>query len=216
LQFLQHSFKCLIAALEVIHANTTKHMDIKPLNILVKQLGRKERKDWDFSHYRVYIADFGISRNFSTQDHSQTDSPTPRSPLYCAPEVFNRDPRGRAADVFSMGCVFLEMATVLCGLRCEDFSEFRETGNGDGDESFRMNLNRVETWSNEKLSQHPAPHGSVLRRTYDGNLREWLPAFLSMVCENPDMRPTAAALKGDFGTWSCCKRGPEPFESEAN
>lgn len=38
--------------------------------------------------------------------------------MYCAPEVLQENQRrGRAADVFSMSCVFLEISTVLLGPR---------------------------------------------------------------------------------------------------
>ncbi|KAH0559147.1 hypothetical protein GP486_004316 [Trichoglossum hirsutum] len=90
-------FSCLLHALHFVHKNTIKHMDVKPGNILVK-----EHRRYDFG-YQVYIADFGISRSFSEFDHSQTDSDTARSPIYCAPEVYQCAKRGRSADIFSMG-----------------------------------------------------------------------------------------------------------------
>jgi serine/threonine protein kinase len=74
-------FSCLANAMDYICENTTKHMDIKPHNILVKVHPRYT------IHHQVYIADFGIFRHFSSLNHSQTDSEIPRSPKYCAPEV---------------------------------------------------------------------------------------------------------------------------------
>src|SRR6185295_7068579 len=32
---------------------------------------------------------------------------------YCPPEALNQGRRGRASDIFSLGCCFLEMATVM-------------------------------------------------------------------------------------------------------
>jgi hypothetical protein len=79
-QALWGFFGCLTDALQYIHFRATRHLDIKPGNILVKRgLYR--------SGYRVYIADFGISKSFSLLDHSQTDDPIPRTPRYYAPEV---------------------------------------------------------------------------------------------------------------------------------
>ncbi|PVH99773.1 kinase-like protein, partial [Periconia macrospinosa] len=107
-------FKCLASALGYVHSQTTKHLDIKPRNILIKR-----SRDVIFG-YQVYLADFGISRSFSPTDHSQTDAWVGRTAKYCAPEVHWNESHGRSADVFSMGCVFLEMQTVLCGHPLDD------------------------------------------------------------------------------------------------
>jgi hypothetical protein len=92
--------------------------------------------------------------------------------------------------------------------------EFRGAGNSEGDESFRENLSRVATWSNEMLSPYPSPQDRALGSTYDADLREKLPIFLTMVSEHPDERPIATVLGRLFGTGSCCRRDPEPFEIE--
>jgi serine/threonine protein kinase len=90
---------CLISALAYTHSQNTKHMDIKPANILVKKLSKLADTGSVQCLWRVYLADFGLSRNF-TSDNSQTDGPTARTARYCAPEVFLCEARGRAADVF--------------------------------------------------------------------------------------------------------------------
>jgi hypothetical protein len=131
-------FGCLIDALRYIHSQHTRHLDIKPGNILVK------KGPYRFGH-RVYIADFGISKSFSSLDHSQTDDPIPRTPKYCAPEVWERGMYGRAADIFSLGCVFTEMLTTLAGLDLDKFADFRsQSGKGEG--AFRESLNEVTLW----------------------------------------------------------------------
>ncbi|KAF1836863.1 kinase-like protein, partial [Decorospora gaudefroyi] len=99
---------CLTSAVAFIHGRTTKHMDIKPQNILIREIGSSPFDPG----WRVYLADFGLSRSFTSQDHSQTDGPTSRTPRYCAPEVYKSERRGRSADIFSLGCVFLEILTV--------------------------------------------------------------------------------------------------------
>ncbi|KAH7090805.1 kinase-like domain-containing protein, partial [Paraphoma chrysanthemicola] len=101
--FLLRSMGCMASALAYIHHSTTKHMDIKPQNILVRHCEDK------FTSWRIYLADFGLSRSFASQDHSQTDGPTSRTPRYCAPEVYQYESRGRSADIFSLGCVFSEV-----------------------------------------------------------------------------------------------------------
>ncbi len=90
-------FGCLVGAVAYIHKIGIRHRDIKPTNILVKNEG-------------VLLADFGISkmgvgktiRTTAVQARSRTQN-------YCAPEVDNGSTRGRSADIFSLGAVFLEM-----------------------------------------------------------------------------------------------------------
>ncbi|CZT04062.1 uncharacterized protein RCO7_05660 [Rhynchosporium graminicola] len=133
-------FGCLADALRYIHSTARKHLDIKPGNILVRKHPLAKYG------YRVYIADFGISRSFKSLDHSTAkQTPTPTAHLkYCAPEVWEQDVHGRAADVFSLVCVFTEMLTVLCGCKCnvEEFAEFRAR-NTDGNGAYHETIDRV-------------------------------------------------------------------------
>ncbi|KAL2059999.1 hypothetical protein VTL71DRAFT_9821 [Oculimacula yallundae] len=135
-------FGCLADAMRYIHSTARKHLDIKPGNILVRKHPQATYG------YRVYIADFGISRSFKSLDHSQTETHIRRTPKYCAPEVWYQDVHGRAADIFSLGCVFMEMLTVLCGCKCdvEDFAEFRAK-HSDSSGAYHETLHRVDQWS---------------------------------------------------------------------
>jgi len=63
--------------------------------------------------WKMYIADFGIARSYPTLEDSETEGPTMFTRKYAAPEVVDRDTRGLPADIFSLGCVYVEMATVL-------------------------------------------------------------------------------------------------------
>jgi serine/threonine protein kinase len=80
---LRQSCGCLIHALDYIHVIKIKHMDIKPQNVLVKQLLENHNE------YRYYITDFGISRSFTEQ--SQTDGLRARTPKYCSPTISQVD-----------------------------------------------------------------------------------------------------------------------------
>ncbi|KAK7211554.1 hypothetical protein V2G26_018732 [Clonostachys chloroleuca] len=97
-------FGCLTNALLYLHKEfNIRHKDIKPQNILVK-------KD------RVILTDFGISLDWSEQGNSTTNEELLRSPKYCAPEAdIIGQPRNRKSDIWSLGCVFLEMSAVLRG-----------------------------------------------------------------------------------------------------
>ncbi|OCL04501.1 hypothetical protein AOQ84DRAFT_380531 [Glonium stellatum] len=94
--------------------------------------------------YRVYIADIGLSRSSATQGHSQTEGPTSRTPKYCAPEVYDFNRRGRSADTSSLGCVYLEILTMLLGISLEDLADHLRDDNFD--ELYHSHPEAIEGW----------------------------------------------------------------------
>jgi serine/threonine protein kinase len=102
---MRHWAACLIRATDYMHYNHVKHKDIKPTNILV-------RGD------EIYITDFGIAKDFLPDASSASTAwQVDGTRRYCPPEALNQERRGRASDVFSLGCCLLELATVMitCG-----------------------------------------------------------------------------------------------------
>jgi len=79
-----------------LRANNVKHRDIKPQNILVHKSN-------------VLITDFGLSRD--SLDTTSGDTLFTRR--YVPPELVMQEQRIGSADVWSLGCVFLEMAAAL-------------------------------------------------------------------------------------------------------
>ncbi|CAD6453366.1 ce465734-bef3-400c-882c-6c393666cd6e [Sclerotinia trifoliorum] len=104
---------CLASALAYVHSQNIRHKDIKPNNIICKG-------------DQIYLTDFGSAHQFSAGVTSSTDGPLVGiTKMYSAPEVIADDRRGRPADIYSLGCVFAEMATVANGERIDDFHEYR-------------------------------------------------------------------------------------------
>lgn len=96
-------FGCLATAIDYLHERKIKHQDVKPANILVRD-------------GQVIITDFGISKDVLHESTTGSIGPSAKTLMYCAPEVANLENdsrRGRVADIFSLGCVFLEMLTTL-------------------------------------------------------------------------------------------------------
>lgn len=128
-------FACVLQALRFAHSQSIKHRDIKMGNILVKGP-------------RVYLSDFSLAKDFTGQDTSVADDEVAAGTLrYRAPETKNNVAGGRLADVFSLGCVFIEMLTVVCGRPFEELCE-RQKANHATD-LFRDSLPTVEEWLRE-------------------------------------------------------------------
>ncbi|OAK94965.1 kinase-like protein [Phaeosphaeriaceae sp. SRC1lsM3a] len=97
---LLEAFGCLANGLAYIHSHTIRHKDIKPQNILVHD-------------GRMIYTDFGIALDASNQATTTTGMAEAFTKRYCAPEVMKNLPRNRNSDIFSLGCVFLEILAVL-------------------------------------------------------------------------------------------------------
>jgi serine/threonine protein kinase len=97
---LLRAFGCLSSGLAYIHRHAIRHKDIKPQNILIHE-------------GRVIFTDFGIALDANGQSTTTTGMSEAFTRRYCAPEVANNQPRNRKSDVFSLGCVFLEILAVV-------------------------------------------------------------------------------------------------------
>jgi serine/threonine protein kinase len=130
---------CLIQAIDYLHEMRVKHRDLKPANILVKG-------------GEVLIADFGVSKDLIDEETtaSMTGAQRVGSEMYWASEIdapaeSGPQRRGRAVDIYALGCIFLELATVLIappGSRAR-FTEFREI---EGSTAYRMCPEKLVQW----------------------------------------------------------------------
>ncbi|KAI9814564.1 MAG: hypothetical protein M1827_003119 [Pycnora praestabilis] len=111
-RFLQTAIGCLASTLAFMHSNGIRHKDIKPQNILVHG-------------DNILFTDFGLGLDFSESGNSisigQYHSITHK---YAAQEIKDFEGRGRSSDVFSLGCVFLEITTVLDGKSLDELDLF--------------------------------------------------------------------------------------------
>jgi serine/threonine protein kinase len=141
--------RSLASALAYMHSNEVqvRHRDIKPANILVKD-------------GKVYLSDFGSSVTNRLQNqspempplfgHHERQVPSLGScqfavtSKYCAPEVITTGVSGRASDIFSLGCVFTEMLTVVCGEPVRKLEEYRSKGQKEV--PFRSSLGNTTEW----------------------------------------------------------------------
>ncbi|KAH5004278.1 hypothetical protein HBI74_229090 [Parastagonospora nodorum] len=90
---------CLVTALEYLHHEGIRHKDIKPSNILVNGCN-------------VLFTDFGISRDGDNTRATTSDNPRVFTLRYSAPEAAERSFQ---SNWWSVGCVFLEIFTIVRG-----------------------------------------------------------------------------------------------------
>lgn len=164
-----HWLPCLTSALIYIHSQGVRHRDIKPANII--HVGAQ-----------VFMTDFGSCREFDLDATSSTNTADfGNTRLYSAPEVLAEDAkRGRPADVFSLGCVFLEMYSVARKRSAVDFYRFRERM-GDGNPAFGVVTQEVLLeWT-----------GGIATASDIPGLAGEAPFLMRMVGKDPDERPEA-------------------------
>jgi len=91
----------ILRGLAYLHRNHIIHRDVKGANILVGQ------------NSRVKLADFGCSKQLGglTVNQSAQNKTVTGTPYWMAPEVMLSKGHGRSADIWSLGCTVIEMAT---------------------------------------------------------------------------------------------------------
>ena len=113
-EWMYRNFACLVEAICYAHGNKIRHKDLKPSSILLTPVGLR-------------VAGFDSSADFSDLPSSETSYGKRGTSMYFAPEFGDRKGSGRPADIFSLGCIFLEMVWSSCMLdqTMEDLNEAR-------------------------------------------------------------------------------------------
>ncbi|OSS43503.1 hypothetical protein B5807_11857 [Epicoccum nigrum] len=121
---------CLASVVDHIHGIGIRHRDVKPSNILI-------------SNGRLLLADFGISSMGFVETLSTTmpDIARARISSHCASEVENGSSRGRSADIFSLGAVFLQM---LVAYSCDGVLRLQLAYLAG--QSFARNVDELQDW----------------------------------------------------------------------
>ncbi|KAK1574733.1 kinase-like domain-containing protein [Colletotrichum navitas] len=100
LNFLQRIMGCIAQAVTHCHASKVRHLDLKPSNILLNP-------------NKVYLADFGIARDFHGQENTATmglhGTPKWRPPEAYVPEEYST----QCADIYCLGLIYLNIATLV-------------------------------------------------------------------------------------------------------
>lgn len=179
IEMLRGYFVCLSQALSYLHSSGVRHKDIKPENILIDESGS------------VILTDFGISRRFPKHTPHATNNEWKFTRKYASPEIMKDKNalRDDPSDVFSLGCVFLEMATLLLGKNLNSLADYYATIINDSskEEAYHCNLDNVHSWiENLRTSRIVKP---VQEQWLLGKIKE-VPVF----GPGPDDRMTAALV----------------------
>ena len=179
IEMLRRYFVCLSQALSYLHSSGVRHKDIKPENILIDESGS------------VILTDFGISRRFPKHTPHATNNEWKFTRKYASPEIMKDRStlRDDPSDVFSLGCVFLEMATLLLGKSLGNLSDHYASivNESSKEEAYYYNLGSVHSW----IDYLRALPGWVLVR------EDSLPRGLENTqksCPNSDIHMTAALV----------------------
>jgi serine/threonine protein kinase len=182
---LASSIGCTSEAVAYLHDHNIRHKDLKPSQILLSPQG-------------LWVTDFGWSNDISDYTHSTTSDGDRITAKYQTPERVNRQPCGRAEDIFGLGCVFVEMSVHVIPNFLLLRSERPWLRNGW---SFQANLDEINHLFDTAASVSNQVHWRLLGRL-----------MVKMLAYNPKERPTIEAVLNDLSQCSglffgnCCQR----------
>ncbi|UPX13319.1 uncharacterized protein EKO05_0003835 [Ascochyta rabiei] len=176
-------FGCLLSSVRYLHEQrpVVKHMDIKPQNILVVQ------GDQEFPH--IVLCDFGVSSSDDLSDGQHK----PLTRRYVAPEVLEGLTREQAADIWSLGCVFAEMASAPFAQSNSKWLTFRHEYSGRAGKHYWQDVPSLQNRLSSFLEEAATPTEKLVV----GTLKDMLHA-------DPNERPSAALLSLRFTPAPCC------------
>ncbi|KAF2875648.1 kinase-like domain-containing protein [Massariosphaeria phaeospora] len=185
-------FACLCTAVKYIHELGIKHRDIKPENILIDR------------YNTVLLTDFDISKQRDIAE--KTDGPTVCTVKYSSRDVCLGVPRDFSSDVFSLGCVFMEMATIALGRTIKSLYEAVGMGSETGfevtywqsveNEKARGWFSELNSASSTKDKERSAVETHSLRLPGHDHLAR----IEAMMSNTEGARPSLADIHQTFGS----------------
>ena len=172
-------FGCLVSGLQHIHLQDILHGDIKPDNILICE-------------GQIFYADFGLS-TFVPDDGFVIFDSGFMTKQYAAPEV-KKGKRGKPSDVWSLGFVFLELATVILQ---QSIDNIYTSNCRSPDISYSNNLDVVAKWIMALQLGRAIQHAPKAVLTVINSCK-------AMTLAEPRDRPSATYLIQRIPSQSCC------------
>ena len=166
---LSQAFGCLLEAVRHLHDDLTmRHCDLKSSNILVC-----DRPGRQFS---VRICDLGISYPWNFPQDDSTNENQRGTQRYKAPEVLFKQnmTHNRKGDIFSLGCIFLEMYTVIRGKTLDEMAKVISQDQRlsfDDSWAYANSLDGVNKWLKELQTGVQSGMGEELNRVITNMVR---------------------------------------------
>ena len=163
-EIFYESFGCLLEAVRHLHHLEMRHCDLKPSNILVVR---------DPSGHRyVRICDLGSAYTWDSQDQNEsTDKNRRGTQKYKAPEVLRdkvlygkKITHDRKVDIFSLGCILLELHTRLEGRTLDQMARaitLNQKSSFNGLWTYADSLQGIGEWLKELHPDDDDGHGEV-------------------------------------------------------
>jgi serine/threonine protein kinase len=92
----------LAQALQAVHDAGLVHRDVKPSNVLVREIGGRDH---------AYLTDFGIAKAPAAQDSLTRTGSVLGTPGYLSPEQIRGQQPGPRSDLYALGCIIFEALT---------------------------------------------------------------------------------------------------------
>lgn len=182
---------CLSSALDYMHSKGVTHGDIKPHNVLIR--GRQ-----------AWLGDFGTAE-FETEYATGPGSAARwLTPVYSAPEAENEGPRRRSVDIWSLGCVLLEVCTWLAGYQIQSLRDFRGSAKS---QPYYVNFDSTLFWIRELHCSFELQEKLRVKEYMLG-------ALLAMLVIEPDARITGLEASKQLANGNC-KEGGCPCDNES-
>jgi len=143
--------------------------------------------------------------------HSTTYGDSHNTPRYAPPEALEKEPRNRSSDIWSLGCVFLQILSRILEHPADRLTEFWKH-NGSEDSIFAKNPEASRMWCDNLIGAKRVAQFGLPRKLLMGVGL----VFEGMLNVDPTFRPTARQLfarladldtvypHDDFAIGPCC------------
>ena len=119
-------FNRVCEAVHYAHNKDIIHLDIKPENIMIG------------SQREVYLMDWGIAKSLNTKD--QTVDFISGTPRFIAPEMLERKPVKPSNDIYALGILLFEIATLEPAIYGESLEEIFEKTKIGGLQTYKTSI----------------------------------------------------------------------------
>lgn len=185
---LGKSIGCIAQAVKWLHDRRIQHKDLKPSQILVSSQG-------------LWLGDFGWSKNMSDSACSTTAEGKTTTPKYLAPERKSKLPCGQPQDIFSLGCIFLEIGYQLARPHYLETSKKTRAPWFAKDWCFSDNIEQARTQATFLKTRQLNRLGAIIWNMLDSDSRcrqsiDQIVASLALDNKNMIMGPCCTVFQG--------------------